>query len=151
MALISAGAAIASGLIGAASSIGSSLLQWGESRNLQEHSADLQRSLRQTQYQDTIADMKKAGINPGALQGSSVLGSSSGIGSPGGFVPQIDNSLITSILKQSTLSDKDSRDKFKKNLNSAIASENKWSNFLNSAVLNKDYVVDENGRIWPIR
>lgn len=150
MAVLSLGAAALGAGIGAAANIGSSVLQWGANRNLQEHQLELNRQYRQTNYQDVVADMKKAGINPGALQGSSVLQSGSAVGSPGAFAPQIDMSMINSALKGAILKDKEAREVFKDELATSVKTDIKFENMIRNGVLNKDFVVDENGRLWPI-
>lgn len=126
------GAAAAAG-INALANIGSSVLQWGANRNLQEHQYELNRQYRQTNYQDVVEDMKKAGINPGLLQGSSVLNSGSVVGARGISAPHFDTSIINSLLTTSVLKNKDAQKTFEQEYTNAMQTAQKYQDIVDKA------------------
>lgn len=93
-------------------------------RRLQEHNFDFQREMRDTQYQATVEDMKKAGINPavalsgGAAQSQAAGGSSASVGvqapdtgSMEGLMGAIQQTALTKAQKENIEADTELKDK----------------------------------------
>lgn len=127
------GALLGAAGLSAAAGLGSTVLQWGANKNLQEHQYELNREYRQSNYQDVVQDMKKAGINPGLLQGSSVLNSGSGAGVSGISAPHFDTSIINSLLTTSVLKNKDAQKTFEQEYTNAMQTAQKYQNIVDKA------------------